>query len=283
LGNNLTVKNKVISDLNNWKTDINNGVYRPYITVRKVNKVGRRHWIRCLRQNRDVHLLSDGERRAYTILLNMVGTVSVMEQYALDIDETMDIAIEKNVIHPRNHKNNEATVMTTDFIVTKVSPNKDQMVTIAYTFKYSDKIFEEGSFDRKPKSFRTWQKFEIEREYWNRRGVEYRVITELDATKEHFWNVEFCAPAARLVFDNDLVFSFVQTFQRCWQSDPIASLKVLIHNTAELMGQKYDLVLQLFKYTVINELLPIKHNQCIRFFRSIELNKKAMSLSNADV
>jgi len=278
MGKCLTVQSKTVKALNQWKSDINNGLYRPYLTVRKVNKVGRRHWVRCLRQKRDVHLLSDGERRAYSILLNTPGTLCVMEQFALDIDETMEIALESNVIHPRNFKTGEAHVMSTDFVVKRLASNQSSVVTTAYTFKYSDKIFEVDGFKKKAKSHRTWEKFGIEREYWNRRQVEYRVITELDATKERFWNVQFCSPAAQLEFADELINGFLTTFQKCWFTEPNLSLQILANRTALEMNQCYELVMQLFKFTVINELLPLKHDKCIRLFRPVELYKASMAL-----
>ncbi|WP_075475951.1 hypothetical protein [Moritella viscosa] len=39
---------EIIKSLNDWKREIvKSGCYIPFITVRKVNKIGRRHWIFC--------------------------------------------------------------------------------------------------------------------------------------------------------------------------------------------------------------------------------------------
>ena len=60
---------KTVEKYKQWTDDIANGTYRSYLTVRDVNKIGRRHWMFCDKQNREVHLLSDGERRMYMELL----------------------------------------------------------------------------------------------------------------------------------------------------------------------------------------------------------------------
>ena len=112
---------KTVKKYKQWTDDIANGTYRSYLTVRDVNKVGRRHWMFCDKQNREVHLLSDGERRMYMELLYKPSTVAVFEQYALDLDETLDIAVELNIMHPRNWKTYEAYVMSTDFLVESLS------------------------------------------------------------------------------------------------------------------------------------------------------------------
>jgi hypothetical protein len=192
--------NEIIVSLNDWKSKISSiGKYQPYLTVRDVNKVGRRHWIFCPRQNREVHLLSDGEFRAYKILLWQPEVISVEEQYPLDVDETLHIAAQSQIIHPRNWKTNLAYIMTTDFVVKTLLDNGLHKRT-AYTFKYWNQLFQRFPDGRVEKiNTRTWQKFAIEREYWKMRGVECRVITELDTTKPHAWNIEYFELAHDLV------------------------------------------------------------------------------------
>jgi hypothetical protein len=269
--NKLIVTNKTVNGLNKWKHDISGAIYRPFLTVRKVNKVGRRHWMFCSKQNREVHLLSDGERRAYTILLWLPGTISVMEQYALDIDETIEIARELGFVHPRNHTKNEAHVMSTDFVVQKWDPKSSAVKTIAFTFKYSNQIFDEIDGTQKTKSYRTWQKFNIERKYWNNRGIEYRVLTEKDATKELFWNIQFCVNAAAIEVKQRQLHQFFQTFEAIWIDAKMLSLASLIKKTAIQMNLNAKDVLDLFKYAVIHQVMRLEHTHCIRIFRPITL------------
>ncbi|AMN14033.1 MAG TPA: hypothetical protein DD453_04460 [Alteromonas macleodii] len=73
---------KTVKRFNQWKKDIANiDNYRAFLTVRQVNKVGRRHWLFCKRQRREVHLLSDAELYTYHKLLWRPGTIRVMEQF----------------------------------------------------------------------------------------------------------------------------------------------------------------------------------------------------------
>ena len=70
---------KTVKRFNQWKKDIENiENYRPFLTVRQVNKVGRRHWLFCKRQKREVHLLSDAELYTYHKLLWKPGTIRVV-------------------------------------------------------------------------------------------------------------------------------------------------------------------------------------------------------------
>lgn len=260
---------KSVVRLNTWKRDIQ-VEYRPFLTIRQVNKVGRRHWIFCPIQRREAHLLSDGEFRAYKILLNMPGTYSVKEQFALDIDETMQIAEELGYIHARNYKTGEATVMTTDFVVECIF--NGQRHRIAYTFKYFDSMFDGAqSFKPHTKAWRTFQKFEIERHYWARRGVEYRIITEKDATKEQSWNIQFCEPYRELQVEETLLDTFITSFYKVWDAGRIKQLQVLCEEVSEVLGISAAFTMQVFKFAVYHGYIRVSHDSYLRPFRPVTL------------
>jgi hypothetical protein len=284
----LYIPPKTLKRFNAWKSDIRQNGYRSYLTVRQVNKVGRRHWLFCQKQRRQAHLLSDGELRMYTKLLWQPGCIKVMEQFALDIDETLDIAVAANLIHPRNWQTYEAYVMTTDFVVQQHDvANPSKIVTIAYTFKYFGQIYEVNAAGRildswsedslsenkvVRKNLRTWQKFAIEKEFWRRRGVEYRVVTERDATKEQFWNIGFCASSQKLIFEKNEICEFVQLFVKTWQQNFRKPLNTLITLVASDLNIDKHYALSVFKYAVLHHFLPLEHSSSLQPFRPLELS-----------
>lgn len=263
---------EIITSLNTWKRKIvKSGHYLPYLTIRNVNKIGRRHWIYCPRQKRQVHLLSDGEFRAYKILLWQPDVIAVEEQYALDVDETLDIATDANLIHPRNWETNEAYVMTTDFVVS-IRLEDNSHLRIAYTFKYWDQLFKRlDNGDIETIKLRTWQKFAIEREYWRKRGVEYRVITELDTTKVCAWNIEYFELAHDLVVNTEELKEFGLAFIKAWNNAPRAELQDHFKFVQHQINTPYQRVQSLFQYSCLHHLLPINTDKYIRVFRSVEL------------
>jgi hypothetical protein len=271
----MIVTQKTKKELRKWQKDIEDlDNYRPYITVRKVNTIGRRHWGFCYLQQRDEHLLSDGEFRTKTKLMWQPGTCRILEQYALDINETLDIAVEKNYIHPRNWKTFEAYVMTTDFVVHRYDKNNpSEIVITAYTFKYWDQIYkklEDGTVVKK--KMRTWQKFAIEQEYWRRRGVDYRVVTERDATKEEFWNIRLSEQARDFEVPKEEILIFIEHFIEAWQNRFRALLEQHIATVSKLMDISPVRAKKLFFYATLHKLLPVKNDQCIRLFRPVELD-----------
>ncbi|MDO6568609.1 TnsA endonuclease N-terminal domain-containing protein [Alteromonas sp. 1_MG-2023] len=274
---------KTVKKYKQWTDDIANGTYRSYLTVRDVNKVGRRHWMFCDKQNREVHLLSDGERRMYMELLYKPSTVAVFEQYALDLDETLDIAIELNIMHPRNWKTYEAYVMSTDFLVESLSADDNTTQLTAYTFKYWDQIYKLSWLDEvEYKSMRTWQKFAIEREFWRRRGIEYRVVTERDATKVHYHNKLFSESAKDLKVSNETLTAFLACFCESWQRAPWCPLQALIAQVSHTLSMSVGDARQLFKFSLLYGFLPV-YEECethmVRWFRPVHLMQDELGIA----
>ncbi|WP_417228442.1 TnsA endonuclease N-terminal domain-containing protein [Amphritea sp.] len=263
---------EIILSLNKWKKSIaETQVYVPYLTVRDVNKVGRRHWIYCPRQNREVHLLSDGELGAYKILLWQPSTISVEEQFALDVDETYEIAVSENILHPRDWKKYQAHIMSTDFVV-KIRLANGSYERIAYTFKYWDQLYRLDENGRVIKiNPRTWQKFNIERIYWLNRGVVYRVITERDTTKPKVWNINYFELAYDLIVSNAELIDFGGAFIESWKEDPFAELQVHLNSSAKRIGDTFQRTQSLFQYTCLHQMLRINTTRHIRLFRPVEV------------
>lgn len=266
------ISEKSVLSLNQWKKDIAEAQHHlAYVTVRDVNKVGRRHWMYCPKQKREVHALSDGELGAYKVLVWQPDTISVDEQYPLDIDETLDIAIGMNVVHPRDWKTNTAHVMTTDFVV-KTRLSDGTYKRIAYTFKYWEQIYKvDGHGDVVKINRRTWQKFAIERAYWLRREVEYRVVTERDTTKARVWNINYFELAYDTRASSQELTEFGEAFIVSWQSNPRAELQEHLIRVSKRLGLTFQRSQALFQYCGLHHLLPIVTTRHIRLFRSVEL------------
>ncbi|OAA92397.1 TnsA endonuclease N-terminal domain-containing protein [Clostridium ljungdahlii] len=77
----------------------------------------------------------------------------------LPIEETLTVANELGIEHPKNPKNGENIVMTTDFLITKEIQGKT--INIVRTIKPKDMLMNK----------RVIEKFEIERVYWERREI----------------------------------------------------------------------------------------------------------------
>ena len=135
--------------------------YQPFLTVWDFPSRGRSHRIQSNTVGRIHHLFSDLERAAFYALDNS-GVTDIREQYPLlPMSETSAIANALDYRPPSFA--GQLTVMTTDLLVTWPDGAHE-----AYAVKHSEDLL-------RP---RTKQKLEIEAEYWRRRSIPWKVLTE---------------------------------------------------------------------------------------------------------
>lgn len=139
--------------------------------------------------NRPHHLLSRLEYHFFYNLEWYPKVIDIREQYVLDVEETIEIAKRLNVAHPAHTNKKKVRVispMTTDFLV---SVKKDIGVgEVARTVKYSQDLSDS----------RVIEKFEIERIYWESRGIDWGIVTEKDINLPLAKNIEIIHPYRRI-------------------------------------------------------------------------------------
>jgi len=125
-------------------------------------------------------MFSDLERNYFYISEFYDCVVDIREQFPLlPKSETIVIANELGIKHPTNPKTNEPVVMTTDFLLTIEKDNR--FIDVARTIKMKDELLKE----------RVIEKFEIERVYWERRGIEWGIVTEEEIPKAIARNISY--------------------------------------------------------------------------------------------
>lgn len=142
--------------------------YKPWLTIQNVPSTGRSSRLLGVTTKRMHQLLSDIERGVCLALDGCEAVVDIREQFPLPREETIAIAAEMGVKHPK--QGGVDVVMTTDFLVDVRQGMEIRLEAIAV--KSSSAL----------NDARTIEKLEIERRYWLRRGVTWRISTELDLT-----------------------------------------------------------------------------------------------------
>jgi len=146
--------------------------YKPWLTIQDVSSLGRSSRIKGNKINRQHEMFSDLERNYFYISEFSDCVVDIREQFPLlPKSETIVIANELGIKHPTNPKTNEPIVMTTDFLLT-IDKDK-RFIDVARTIKMKDELLKE----------RVIEKFEIERVYWERRGIDWGIVTEEEIPK----------------------------------------------------------------------------------------------------
>jgi len=154
--------------------------YIPWFTAKQVSSIGKTFRPKGVKNGREHLFLSEWEY-FYFLLLDWSDMVTdVREQFPLldsqldNIEETIEIARILDVEHPIEPSTNELKVITTDFLVKLVDGSE-----VAVSFKPFKKI-----------TAREVEKMEIERIYWERRGVIWELITDRDVPVTYAKNVE---------------------------------------------------------------------------------------------
>lgn len=156
--------------------------YKPWYTIHDVASRGVSHRIKSAwTTGRETHLFSNLERDWFFIFDWSPLVVDIREQFPLlPLQETQAIAAECGVDHPceRRTKEKHPIVLTSDFRLTLAGAHGrfDQIRTVKYAHCLADQ--------------RVLEKFEIERRYWERRGLDWGLVTEQDVPPSLARNIE---------------------------------------------------------------------------------------------
>ena len=134
--------------------------YKPWLTIHDVASKG--CCVRVLGRTvpRIFQLLSYLEMCFFYQLDHDPAVSDIKEQYPLDINVTLDIASKAGIEHPK--MNGYPVVMTTDFLYCE--NNVWHAVAVKPSAELSNK--------------RVREKLELERQYWERRNIEWKIVTE---------------------------------------------------------------------------------------------------------
>lgn len=225
--------------------------YKPFTTIQDVPSQGRSHRIHGNRLDRQHDLLSDLERDYLYIVEFSDFTVDINEQYALPLEVTELIAEEIGIKHPLDPQTKCLKPIETDFVLTVNKGFGNE--TLARTIKYMDKLLDK----------RTIEKFEIERIYWEQKGVDWGIVTEKDIDRTVAFNIAECYKS----FD----LSDIDAFQKIplkERNKIIESFKYGVTGTGvvvreiasdfdEKMSLKFGTGLSIFRHLVITKQIKI--------------------------
>lgn len=161
--------------------------YRPWINIRSLHSQTPRFRIPSTRFNRTIHLMSYGERCAFYLYEWDDRVQDLKEQYALDPRVTREICARLNYRHPGYTFGGQ--VMTTDLLISRWTDHGTVRLT-AVQVKY----------DRPDLDRRTLEKIEVEREYWVRRGADFKLILTTELNQTLCSNLQHLYPFRQKIF-----------------------------------------------------------------------------------
>ncbi len=254
--------------------------YTPWITVRDFPSKGRVSRDRGWKTNRLHHLFSDHETRLFYILEWSDIVIDVREQFPLrDLELAQKIASDIGVKYPIDTTSKFPQVLTSDFMVTVKQHGKTS--DIALTVKPSSEL----------KNKRVIEKFEIERNYYMAKGIEWGLVTEKHIPKSLAKNIEWVHGAYRLEENSQKTIQDLQaiadTLKRRLKKPNLRINQITNALDVEL-GLEEGISLYLFRYLVARKEIVVDMNssqQCpdilttdiktIKVCNSLEVSKIA--------
>lgn len=160
--------------------------YNPWIHCREVRSKGTKSLLVDWKHGRQIHLLSRNETYMYFILRWNDDVVDIREQYPLNRTTTNKIADALGITHPRLW-NDPNECMTTDFLVTVNENGIEKTKAISVKNSYIDVFGDEN----KPKVKRRIEIQSIEMNYWQLKGVDFKIkFGDRDINKVFARNIE---------------------------------------------------------------------------------------------
>lgn len=173
--------------------------YKPWLTIQDVPSLGRSHRVLGQKTGRLHHMLSDIEYGHFIIFDSSHEVVDIREQFPLDRNETLQIAIDLGARHPRAPRSSTYEVMTTDFLITTSKGGVTSQV--AFAIKPAANLAD--------RYVRIHEKLTIEKRYWEARGVKWVLSTEKKLPKILVRNIQWVRPAFDIsVFEQTTDASF---------------------------------------------------------------------------
>jgi hypothetical protein len=157
--------------------------YKPWLLVQDVASQGLASRIKGWKTKRVHHLHSNLELNYFYLLEWSSIVCDIREQYPLlPLEETLAIAEQCGISHPKDPKTQEPIVMVTDFCITV--RQKIGVAEQIRTLKSAKDL----------QSERTIQKLEIERQYWHSRDISWGIVTENEIPETFARNVHWLHP-----------------------------------------------------------------------------------------
>jgi len=154
--------------------------YKPWLFIHDVASRGLVTRAKHPLNGRTCHFLSKLETDWFYVFSIFPQLLDLREQFPLHgIKETIEISQRLNIKHPADPRTGECCIVTTDFLLT--FQNGLQELDLAIAIKPSSDL----------SSSRVLEKLQIEKSYWESRGVGWRILTEKELPRAVVKNVRW--------------------------------------------------------------------------------------------
>lgn len=215
------------------------GSYQPWIRIQEISSDGTSYRALSHKTGRVVHLLSKLEFLSFSLFDWDQSFCDIREQYPFDLDISLEVAEKAGIKHPQ--KGNKFHVFTTDLLLDKDRfESKQTAVQVKYVKDLMDK--------------NVVAKLEIERRCCLAKGIEWKLITELDIPRIQQSNVDWIMGGKNLHIQQDFEASVFSVWNYIKQAPDISLARVCSEydrRYAQASGEALRLMRNAFAYRLL--------------------------------
>lgn len=230
--------------------------YSPWLHIRDFPSLGKVTRIKGRITGRIHHLLSNLELICFLYLESLTGIEDIKEQYPLLLRDTQLIAAFLKIKHPE--VNGFPYVMTTDFYYR--CDGRWYAIQVKPTLALENK--------------RVQEKFEIERLYWSKKDVEFKIMTEKELNPYLEQNLIWLRTGEsleKLIVDPVVREEIKQLFFELYQ-DLTLNFHDIIKEIDSQCGFTPGTAIQIFKYLIAKGNIKIDLNREINLYEPRRLS-----------
>lgn len=237
--------------------------YKPWINIHSFSSQGIVSRLYGYKTGRMHSFMSHLEKNYYYLLWWSDKVVDIREQYPLlDIDIALKIAEDFQINYPFDRQTGTPRILTTDFMITLKINGKE--IDIARTVKPAKEL------DKK----RVIEKFEIEKLYWEEKGVNWGIVTDKEIPEEMVSNLEWFYSAYVLEKQDNMEIDDLKYIASILK-ERIQEIDSPIRKITEEIDKEFKLKpgisLYLLKHVIARKLLPVNIREKIELTEPIKL------------
>lgn len=222
--------------------------YVPWVQIQDFPSKGIVSRIKGTTTGRVHHLMSNLELYYFLILDWSDQTIDIREQYPLsDLADAIRIADAMEIRYPYDNSSGFPYVLTTDFLITTRNG------VMARAIKPSSDL----------KKKRVREKLEIERRYWDKRNVDWKLVTEFEIPRTKARNIEWLITgktAHEMITDTDILKQSEIAFYELYENSS-HSISMIIETVESDFRLEQGSGITLYKKLVMDKKIQLDMNQ----------------------
>lgn len=224
--------------------------YVPWVQIQDFPSKGIVSRVKGRTTGRVHHLVSNLELWYFYLIDWSEKTMDIREQFPLsDISDAIGIADSCGISYPYDNISGFPYVMTTDFLITTYNGY------LARSIKPSEAL----------KKRRVKEKLEIERRYWLKRGIDWKVVTENELPRTRIRNIEWIYSGndfSELIHNKKVEQECKELFMEMYYGGKSAVAAIAIH-VENIHGLEKGVGIALFKLLIRDGLIAVDLNKQI--------------------